>query len=1579
MSDEEVDNNAIQPAENEANLNNPLQKGADKANKALTDKLKKEAGKKAAIKGKLAAAMGPVIFWASVVIVAIIIIIGIIMFFETMPGMVMEKLKTIGKIIANAWNAWWGGDTTTFIEEKMIYEALDYLKEMDYDLKGYGFLTDYVDGEEDGYKVNDDKKIIEAHSDYIKAYMISDNYVYTIKNHNLNTNGWNAFWNHIKDFFGGTFSAKFTRGLIAVYKEGSAGLGSRGSYYSDTGLFNTDEMKLDVEAKKLTLRKGRNGKMEYDLDGWTGRYGMPMDFLMSIHLATMMPDLAYDMSMHFNTEIILLLKSVNDSQIGAAYGDSHITYEDIRSAADQEGWLLRGGNFSEVEATAAMEKFNIEKPDIEPYKNWSNEKFMQEILDQLKGFYDSDYSYYIPYIESVQNHWYRNVYYAINNSNSPNGEMKFVVNDYDYEAMMRERWTLYKTDDNGEFKLYALTSDGKYATNTSEIENYNPDLFEEEDGYYLFKGSQEEQTAVLRGEDENGIRYNVAKMAETILASNSDSESDDLSDLGWNYTSGGIWTAYKQEGDNSSSWERKYPDSDDYIKSRIYTKLTTSIAITQTGEGQRGETNSDIKKMFLINKYFRYDGTAARAEIITALRNKVKTAKNISASMKYGPLNELGSSKIDVTDLTFSSEELGLDDQESRTYRVGDYAGQVTLNQDSLNAFSMLENTHTLDSDYIYRDFKELVVELGYFTKEELTDETPRLLEWLVPNVGSYGFPNRSIDKRENEYGTMIHSKGDIIANRKYILQETDNDAMDGEEDDGDSQGDEQGLDPSYTPPSQNQVINPDSSLGHETSQTIDPTAIEDTNPDLGEESSSSGETNVAARVRPSTNALGQSPSAGKTYTIDTSLTGDGYDYGVTLHGVTYLNYKQNKGSYSGLPFSQGTYSSSACGPTSCAILASAYGGTNTPKVYGDYLRVAPSVSGIKTVLEKKDDIKGEAYTISSSGSSTLTEQARQLAQKMEEALNEGKPVIVLVGKSDATSEQFTNGGHFFIFIGIDDDGTPIFCNTWNDNHEYAHRGSFSGGSLIEEFVYYYMQHSGRTNRGIFIPDEAPSGLNQTGNPYVGYEGNEGVVSPVTGVLLEYGTYDDSNIDSVTNEAYRVNVDLKYGPTNADELSTDEFTPRIVSDKVGYAKILVLDTENYLKLEQAIKNNTYIKTEIDNEHNGSLVNDGGKFEDIDSLRLSKKEDVDKELKDNWTDYDRTLYGYKEFAEAYNKYGIAGYVIFIDGFVCELPDENLSSSSDISKEKPSGEALTRDSFKVMNSNNIDLSSEDKLSSLYEPDSNYVMASKKATNKLYAETKIKTEAASSVYLESEDIILLKEGTIIGRTMTDMELLEGGVIRDTSKYPYTYNEARPSKDSSNTDRDKKDLVIGNYIRIIMRDLDTTPVEDVEDYMKLDDGTKQMKIQDDYDVHDPTYFVTLEQFKVMFAKYENIVNNAEAFIQMQETYQVNACFAAAVTITESSGGKGWDLIDPSTYNWFSIKGSHGGGYVDRNGTSWCKFSSFAEAVDYFGQLISKEDGYYYGQNKYWVKKDIAPVYCSESWGESTVEHMNTAYKKIM
>ena len=159
-----------------------------KMTKEAAQKIAQKGAKKFAGKASLMGPLAHIIAVAAPILIIIIILGGIILFFLTMPGMVMEKLKALGKAIAKGMASWFGADNTEMIDDYVIYETLDYLEEMGYDLKGYGFLTDYVGTEEDGVersngedKVNDktipEGNIINAESEFVLTYLVSDNYV----------------------------------------------------------------------------------------------------------------------------------------------------------------------------------------------------------------------------------------------------------------------------------------------------------------------------------------------------------------------------------------------------------------------------------------------------------------------------------------------------------------------------------------------------------------------------------------------------------------------------------------------------------------------------------------------------------------------------------------------------------------------------------------------------------------------------------------------------------------------------------------------------------------------------------------------------------------------------------------------------------------------------------------------------------------------------------------------------------------------------------------------------------------------------------------------------------------------------------------------------------------------------------------------------------------------------------------------------------------------------------------------------------------------------------------------------------
>ena len=119
-----------------------------------------------------------------------------------------------------------------------------------------------------------------------------------------------------------------------------------------------------------------------------------------------------------------------------------------------------------------------------------------------------------------------------------------------------------------------------------------------------------------------------------------------------------------------------------------------------------------------------------------------------------------------------------------------------------------------------------------------------------------------------------------------------------------------------------------------------------------------------------------------------------------------------------------------------------------------------------------------------------------------------------------------------------------------------------------------------------------------------------------------------------------------------------------------------------------------------------------------------------------------------------------------------------------------------------------------------------------------------------------------------------------------------------------------------------------------------------------------------------DNLTKEADNFIGMQKEYNVSAVFAVAVTIVESGGGTDWAAIDPSTYNWYSIKGDYNGN--SKNG--WCAYSSFKEATYDFGDWIANSR-HYFKNGKYTVK-EIAPTYCNEKWGDDVVAVMASIYE---
>ncbi len=155
---------------------------------------------------------------------------------------------------------------------------------------------------------------------------------------------------------------------------------------------------------------------------------------------------------------------------------------------------------------------------------------------------------------------------------------------------------------------------------------------------------------------------------------------------------------------------------------------------------------------------------------------------------------------------------------------------------------------------------------------------------------------------------------------------------------------------------------------------------------------------------------------------------------------------------------------------------------------------------------------------------------------------------------------------------------------------------------------------------------------------------------------------------------------------------------------------------------------------------------------------------------------------------------------------------------------------------------------------------------------------------------------------------------------------------------------------------------------------------IGDGIDVHDESLFITdLETLKKAFRGYsgsEKLIANAQAFLDMQEKYKVNAIFAAVVSIIETSGGRAGHAVDGHN-NWFNIRGIS---------TKWARYDSNRDGIMAFGNLIAN-GSYYYKKGNFTVGA-IGHIYCpnqppdyptqGDKWVANVTAQMSQFYATI-
>lgn len=416
MDEEQIDNDldrkeegkGLEKGKNAFNKGkNALNKGKDLSNKAKQAKKAKDAAKAAKTAANTAKAakgagflagtpVGWVILGIAVFVLIVVILIGIISFFMTMPGMVRDSIVEFVNDLWTKFKSFWVGTAEGSISTEQVVGISNRLEEMGYDLVGYGFMTaseyEGITREEtEENSVTSKGKIVSANSQLIKDYLFADNLTYVIENCENNMLKFTNWITGQEGKYEGMIKFE-TFELSGV--DGEGGTAFNWNEFVHAGVETDREsqsLRIKMNTWKLDFWNSYTDNWVYGLDGWIGRYGKPVDFLLTLHMATLAPDFVSDVALGKMGEEGQIKDTKVHLRIFASPAEVEVFYKgvpiDTLDSAVDSGITEESGNGGIVQ-------------------EW------QELPDDIKNEArkrQGDMKVGQPYITSVRNHWYRDL------------------------------------------------------------------------------------------------------------------------------------------------------------------------------------------------------------------------------------------------------------------------------------------------------------------------------------------------------------------------------------------------------------------------------------------------------------------------------------------------------------------------------------------------------------------------------------------------------------------------------------------------------------------------------------------------------------------------------------------------------------------------------------------------------------------------------------------------------------------------------------------------------------------------------------------------------------------------------------------------------------------------------------------------------------------------------------------------------------------------------------------------------------------------------------------------------------------
>ena len=354
---------------------------------------------------------GAALGYVALIILVILILIGVAGFFLTMPQFLWNKLKQMAVSLWTGFYGYFVGMDEALVQDDDIKAVAQYLHDMGYDLVGMGFAERVTLNERDPQtgKLEDEdlgeNQILDIDAPYLKAYLVAENRTYMINNYTFNIADAVSSIFKTGEFFNEGVSTWGT-GLIELDQSLTDALAMPLKAIR-IGEINVGELidGVKIERSTNTLRIRRlnfdwfnthNDYTYYSLKGWSGRYGKPFELSLTLHVATMAPDLVKEIDMNEKLDAKVYVK---------------MRKSDINGKV-----LVDGKTIDELETEGTYDEDTIK----------ALRDFESKNISEIKTR--------IPYISSVRNHWFRNVYFEGTDSKGASGNTDIGV-DYDEDGV----------------------------------------------------------------------------------------------------------------------------------------------------------------------------------------------------------------------------------------------------------------------------------------------------------------------------------------------------------------------------------------------------------------------------------------------------------------------------------------------------------------------------------------------------------------------------------------------------------------------------------------------------------------------------------------------------------------------------------------------------------------------------------------------------------------------------------------------------------------------------------------------------------------------------------------------------------------------------------------------------------------------------------------------------------------------------------------------------------------------------------------------------------------------------------------